>query len=190
MANAAEGPSYSVVSQRGDFEIREYAPYLVAEVLVPGPAESAGYQGFRILAAYIFGRNKGERRIAMTAPVQQAPAQTRIQMTAPVVQVESGDLYSVQFVMPREFTLQTLPEPLDDRIHIRQESGGRFAVIRYSGTWSTRNYQSHLEQLQRDLAAAGLQTTGAPIYARYNAPFVPWFLRRNEIWLKLRPGGP
>jgi len=185
MASAIEEPQYAVVRQYDGFEIREYAPYLVAEVLVPGPAEEAGNQGFRILAGYIFGKNQGERKISMTAPVEQTPAPARIEMTAPVTQASADGGYLVQFTMPREYTLETLPEPLDPQVKLRSVSGGRFAVIRYSGSWSESNYTEHLEKLERGVEAAGLRTTGAPIYSRYNAPFVPWFMRRNEIWLKL-----
>ena len=185
MANAIEEPAYTVVRQYDGFEVREYAPYLVAEVVVPGPAEDAGNQGFRILAGYIFGRNKGERKIAMTAPVAQAPAPARIEMTAPVTQAAADGGYVVQFTMPREYTLGTLPEPLDPQVKLREVPGGRFAVIRYSGTWSEGNYKEHLEKLARGVEAAGMRTTGSPIYSRYDAPYVPWFMRRNEIWLKL-----
>jgi hypothetical protein len=185
MVNAIEEPKYTVVRKYDGFEIREYAPYIVAEVVVPGPAEEAGSQGFRILAGYIFGNNKGERKISMTAPVAQAPAPARIEMTAPVSQAAADGGYVVQFAMPSEYTLETLPEPLDPQVKLKEVSGGRFAVIRYSGTWSGRNYKQHLEKLERGIEAAGLRTTGSPIYSRYNAPFVPWFMRRNEIWLKL-----
>ena len=183
MASAIEEPKFTVIRQYDGFEIREYAPYLVAEVVVPGPAEEAGNQGFRILAGYIFGKNKGERKIAMTAPVAQAPA--KIEMTAPVTQAADNGGYVVQFTMPSKYTLETLPEPLDPQVKLKDVPGGRFAVIRYSGTWSERNYKEHLEKLERGVEAAGLRTTGSPIYSRYNAPFVPWFMRRNEIWLKL-----
>jgi hypothetical protein len=185
MTSAIEEPKYSVVRQYDGFEIREYAPYLVAEVVVPGPSEEAGNQGFRILAGYIFGKNKGERKIAMTAPVAQAPAPAKIEMTAPVTQTAASGGYVVQFAMPSEYTLETLPEPLDPQVKLKEVPAGRFAVIRYSGTWSERNYVEHLEKLERGVEAAGLRTTGSPIYSRYNAPFVPWFMRRNEIWLKL-----
>jgi len=185
MASAIEEPKYTVVRQYDDFEIRAYVPYVVAEVVVPGPAEEAGNRGFRILAGYIFGKNKGERKISMTAPVAQAPAPAKIEMTAPVTQAAANGGYVVQFTMPSEYTLETLPEPLDPQVRLKEFSGGRFAVIRYSGTWSERNYKEHLEKLERGVEAAGLRTTGSPIYSRYNAPFVPWFMRRNEIWLKL-----
>jgi hypothetical protein len=185
MASAIEEPKYTVVRQYDVFEIREYAPYLVAEVVVPGPAEEAGNQGFRILAGYIFGKNRGERKISMTAPVTQAPAPVKIEMTAPVTQAAVSGGFVVQFTMPSEYTLETLPEPLDPQVKLKEIPGARFAVIRYSGTWSERNYTEHLEKLERGVEAAGLRTTGSPIFSRYNAPFVPWFMRRNEIWLKL-----
>ena len=185
MARAIEEPKYTVVRAYEGFEVRQYAPYLVAEVVVPGPAEEAGNQGFRILAAYIFGKNRGDRKISMTAPVSQAPAPATIEMTAPVTQAATSGGYVVQFTMPREYTLDTLPEPLDPQVKLKEVAGGRFAVIRYSGTWSESNYADHLEQLERGVKAAGLRKTGSPIYSRYNAPFVPWFMRRNEIWLKL-----
>ena len=185
MASAIEEPQYSVVREYDGFEVRAYGPYLVAEVVVPGPAEAAGNQGFRILAGYIFGKNRGERKIAMTAPVAQSPAPAKIEMTAPVTQAAVDGGYVVQFTMPSEYTLATLPEPLDPQVKLKEIPGGRFAVIRYSGTWSERNYTEHLEKLERGVEAAGLRTTGSPIYSRYNAPFVPWFMRRNEIWIKL-----
>ena len=185
MASAIEEPRYTVVRQYDGFEVREYAPYLVAEVVVPGPADEAGGQGFRILAGYIFGKNKGERKISMTAPVTQSPAPATIEMTTPVTRAPVTGGYVVQFTMPGEYILETLPEPLDPQVKLREISGGRFAVIRYTGTWSECNYDEHLEKLERGLKAAGLRTTGSPIYSRYNAPYVPWFMRRNEIWLKL-----
>jgi DNA gyrase inhibitor GyrI len=106
-------------------------------------------------------------------------------MTAPVTQAASDGGFVVQFSMPSTYTLETLPEPLDPQVKLKEVPGGRYAVIRYSGTWSARNYNEHREKLERDVEDAGLRTTGSPIYSRYNAPFVPWFMRRNEIWLKL-----
>jgi len=185
MVRAIEEPAYTVVQRHDDFEVREYAPYIVAEVLVPGPAEEAGNKGFRRLAAYIFGDNQGERKIAMTAPVSQTPAPVKIEMTAPVALSEAADGYRVQFTMPATFTMETLPRPLDPQIRLRQMSAARYAVIRYSGFWSQDNYDDHLHKLQQAVAAAGLQTVGAPVYSRYDAPWVPWFMRRNEIWLPL-----
>ncbi|MBT8469959.1 MAG: heme-binding protein [Deltaproteobacteria bacterium] len=181
-AVAYDSPAYSVIETVGDVEIREYEPYLVAETLVDGGHEGAGNQGFRILAKYIFGDNRVSQKIAMTAPVSQAKTEgTKIAMTAPVTQEKQGDRYRVQFMMPSEYSLDELPEPNDPRIALREIPARRFAAIRYSGTWSTRNYQKNLELLLGSLRDAGYAPSGEPIWARYDAPFKPWFLRRNEI---------
>lgn len=187
VAQAIEEPAYTV-ERRYDagFEIRAYAPVRVAEVTVAGPAEDAGNRGFRILAAYIFGENRGKREIAMTAPVTQTPEPVKIAMTAPVTQAAAEGGYTVQFTMPASFTLDTLPEPLAPRIRLRQLPGKRYAVIRYSGFWSDANYRTHRDKLERATAAAGVETLGEPVYARYDPPWVPWFMRRNEIWLQVR----
>ena len=187
MALAIEEPRHTVVQQLDGVEVRQYEPYLVAEVVVPGPADEAGNQGFRLLAGYIFGKNKGERKIEMTAPVAQssAPAPMKIEMTAPVAQAPTEGGYTVQFMMPAQFTLETLPEPLDPRVKLKAVPGGRVAVVRFSGFWSESNYQENLARLQRGIEAAGLRATGSPVYSRYDPPWTPWFMRRNEIWLRL-----
>jgi hypothetical protein len=92
----------------------------------------------------------------------------------------------VQFVLPKGVTLATAPEPIDPRVQLRLVPAGTWAVIRYSGTWSQSNDLEHLAELKTALDAAGIATQGEPVLARYNAPFTPWFLRRNEIWLALR----
>jgi hypothetical protein len=179
---AYDSPRYRVVETLGDIEIREYEPYLVAETVVDGGLESAGNQGFRVLAKYIFGDNQGRRKIAMTAPVSQEKADgMKIAMTAPVTQEKAGDQYTIQFMMPSEYSLEELPAPNDSRITIRKVPARSFAAVRYSGTWSKRNYQKNLGLLVATLRAAGYEPSGEPIWARYDAPFKPWFLRRNEI---------
>ena len=180
---AIEEPAYSVVHSYDGFEVRRYAPYLVAETIVSAPAEEAGNQGFRILAAYIFGQNKGARSIEMTAPVAQSPSS--IAMTAPVAQTSLPGAYAIQFAMPAGWTLATLPQPNDSRVTLRQIPARTVAVIRYSGTWSQSHYREQLATLQQDLARQGLSWHGDPVWARYDAPWKPWFLRRNEIWLAL-----
>jgi len=182
-AMAIEEPAYSVVHSYDGFEVRRYAPYLVAETIVSAPAEEAGNQGFRILAAYIFGQNQGARSIEMTAPVAQSPS--AIAMTAPVAQTAVPGAYAIQFAMPAGWTLATLPQPNDPRVTLRQMPARTVAVIRYSGTWSQSNYREQLAALKQDLAREGLSWHGDPIWARYDPPWKPWFLRRNEIWLAL-----
>jgi hypothetical protein len=187
---AYEQPRYEVTQRFPGFELRDYAPFVVAETEVEASHAEAGNKGFRRLAGYIFGKNKGARRIAMTAPVAEARA-SRIAMTAPVAEVATGDPehFLIQFMMPSDFTIDTLPEPLDERIHFRQVPARRVAAIRYSGTWSERRYRSHLDKLRSALDQEHLEALGEPVWARYDPPFKPWFLRRNEILIEVRPAG-
>lgn len=180
---AIEEPSYTVVKQYDTFEVRTYDPYVVAEVLVPGPEQEAGNQGFRLLAGYIFGGNVSQQKMAMTAPVTQVAQSEKIAMTAPVTQQAEAEGFLVQFKMPSAYTLATLPKPLDERVRLREVASATYAVIRFSGMWTEANYQRHLSALQKGMSDHGLSPVGSPIYARYNAPFTPWFLRRNEIWI-------
>ncbi len=185
---ATEEPAYSVLQKNEVFEVRRYEPYVVAEVVVPGPASEAGNQGFGILAGYIFGKNKGERKLEMTAPVAQTPVvadPVKLDMTAPVAQQATAGGFLLQFVMPRGYTLATLPEPLDARIKLRDVPAQTVGVIRYSGGWSQASYDENLAKLRQALAAANLKTAGEPIFSRYNSPMMPAFWRRNEIWLGL-----
>ena len=182
-SQAIEEPSYDVVQKLDGVEIRQYAPYVVAQVLVSGPADKAGGQAFPILAAYIFGKNKGATKFDMTAPVTQAAAPVKLEMTAPVTQAAATGGYLVQFVLPKGVTLASAPEPIDPQVQLREVPGSRLAVIRYSGLWSQSNYDEHLGKLQAALRAAQVAWTGEPTLSRYDAPFTPWFMRRNEIWL-------
>jgi hypothetical protein len=184
-SHATEEPDYTVIQKLEDIEVRAYAAYTVAEVVVAGTSDEAGGLAFPILAGYIFGKNKGERKFAMTAPVTQAAEPVKLEMTAPVTQTAAPGGFRVQFVLPKGVTLASAPEPLDARVMLRDIAPSRVAVIRYSGLWSDSNYQKHLTTLQSALRTAGLTWVGEPVYSRYNAPFTPWFMRRNEIWLHL-----
>ena len=185
LSHSIEEPDYEVIKTFDQVELRLYKPYVVAEVVLDATADDAGNQAFPILAGYIFGKNKGEKKFAMTAPVTQTAAPMRMDMTAPVTQAAVTGGMRVQFVLPKGVTLATAPEPIDPRVQLREVPAGSWAVIRYSGTWSQANYQEHLAELKASLAAAGVATQGEPVLARYNAPITPWFLRRNEIWLAL-----
>ena len=187
-AHAIEQPKFTVLQTTDVFEIRKYEPYVVAEVVVAGPATDAGNNAFPILAGYIFGKNKGERKFDMTAPVTQTAvsAPVKLEMTAPVTQTPAAEGFLVQFVMPAAYTLATLPEPLDARVKLRAIPEQTLAVIKYSGTWSQSNYDEHLGLLKKALTQANIAIQGEPVYSRYNAPFTPWFMRTNEIWFKVR----
>lgn len=184
---AIEEPDYEVVSTIAGtaVELRRYAPYVVAQVRVDGPAERADSEGFRLLAGYLFGKNRGERRLEMTAPVTRAADPVKLEMTAPVTRSADAAGFVVQFVLPQGVTLATAPEPLDPRVQLREVPAALVAAIRYSGTWSQANYEAHLETLQSALRTAAMRASGEPTLARYNGPMTPWFLRRNEIWLRI-----
>jgi len=194
-AVANEQPLYDVVQRYEGFELRRYAPYNVAEAQVTGDFEAVGTEAFRILAGYIFGNNEGSKKIAMTAPVNQAPATgagERIAMTAPVSQSAQADApgtYTFTFMMPSSYTLETLPRPTDPRIRLRRIDGRLMAARTYSGTWSVARYREHEAALLQALQAAGLHPVGLPVFARYNSPFTLWFLRRNEVLVEVGPKG-
>lgn len=183
LARAIEEPAYTVVSTHDDFEVRAYAAYVVAEVLVPGGRDAADRDGFRLLFRYISGANRGTQKLAMTAPVTTTAVE--IPMTAPVSRIADEGGHRVQFVLPAGYTLASAPEPTDPRVKLREVPAMQLAAIRYSGSWSARNEQRHLEIVRAAVAAAGLTVVGPPVLSRYNAPYVPSFFRRNEIWLPL-----
>jgi hypothetical protein len=178
---AIEKPSYRVLSTEGQFELRQYESYIVAETFVDGEFEAVGSEGFRRLADYIGGNNRKKESISMTAPVSQKPASEKIAMTAPVSQAQEDGRWRITFMMPAAYTMETLPIPDDDRIALRREKEKTVAVIRYSGTWSKTRYESHATQLMDWISTKGWQIVGAPVWARYNPPFMPWFMRKNEI---------
>ena len=117
----------------------------------------------------------------MTAPVSQSSAGEKIRMTAPVGQQNIEGKWAVSFMMPAAYTMETLPEPVDPEITLRQVPARRMAVVRYSGFWSEKAYLRFMSKLELWISANGLTTVGEPIWARYNPPFTLWFLRRNEI---------
>ena len=133
-SQAIEEPVYEVIRKFGNVEVRQYAPYVVAEVVLDASAEDAGSKAFPILAGYIFGKNKGEEKFAMTAPVTQSAVPIRMDMTAPVTQSAVAGGMRVQFVLPKGVTLAAAPEPVDPRVQLRLVPAATWAVIRYSGT--------------------------------------------------------
>ena len=183
---AIEEPRFTLLREDGAIQIREYAPVVVAETEVQGDFERVSNEGFRRLAGYIFGGNRSRSTIAMTAPVSQSQSQ-KIAMTAPVGQVPGpGGGWLIRFTMPAEHRLDSLPVPDDDRVHLREIPAQRVAALRFSGSWSRRRFEAQRARLEQWLAEAGLEPAGEPTFARYNPPWVPWFLRRNEVLLPLK----
>jgi hypothetical protein len=182
---AVSEPKYSVERKTSEYEVRVYAPTIVAQTLVESAFDEAGNKAFRILADYIFGNNRAKTKIAMTAPVSQQAVSEKIAMTAPVSQTKKGSGFLVQFTMPEEYTMATLPEPVDARVQLVEVPSRKVAVYRYSGSWSEDRYKDKLKEFEKALARDNLKTIGEPVFARFNSPFQLWFLRRNEIWLEI-----
>ncbi|GAM10420.1 heme-binding-like protein At3g10130, chloroplastic [Geobacter sp. OR-1] len=180
-AMAIEEAPYKVAQENGIFEVRDYEPHILAETLVDGSLEDAGSKAFRRLFNYISGANHSRSSIEMTAPVSQEPKGEKITMTAPVSQQASAGKWAVSFMMPASYTLATLPVPDDSSITLRQVPARRMAAVRYSGTWSEKNYLENKERLENWIRENGFVIRGEPVWARYNPPFTLWFLRRNEI---------
>lgn len=208
--NNVETLGYEVVEKEGDFQIRRYDPYIEAYTEVDAGFQESGNVAFGRLFDYISGKNRSQEKIAMTAPVnqQQEGGKTgekipmtapviqkqgedaggeKIAMTAPVNQTQSEGVYEVSFVMPTKFTMENIPVPEDERVKLRKVDGGLFAAVRYSGSWGQDKYTEMLEKLREFVDQQGYRVTGEDIFARYNAPFTPGFMRRNEVLLPIEP---
>ena len=184
--SAIEEPDYQIIDREFDFEIRHYKEYLVAEVTLNGDFSSSGGQAFRILAGYIFGDNTAKQKMNMTSPVEsQSSLSEEMAMTAPVISLAEDEKYIYRFVMEKKYTLDSLPIPNDSRIKLKKINPRFMAVKKYSGTWSEENYNESKKELLDYLSKKNISVIGLPVFARYNAPFVPWFLRRNEVMIEI-----
>ena len=178
---AIEEAKYDVFKKDNSFEIRDYKPHVLAEIIVEGNIEEAGNKAFNRLFRYISGENHSSDEIEMTAPVSQEPRGEKIKMTAPVSLQPAEGRWAVSFMMPASYTLETLPIPNDPEINLRRVPARRMAAVRYSGFWSGKKYLRYKKMLEAWIQKEGLTVAGDPIWARYNSPFTLWFLRRNEI---------
>jgi len=178
---ATEEAPYKVLKNDNIFELREYEPHILAETIVDSDLEGAGNMAFRRLFKYISGDNRTRDKISMTAPVSQESNGEKISMTAPVSQEKVQGKWAVSFMMPASYTMETLPVPDDPTIKLRQVPARRIAAVRYSGFWSEEKYLLHKEKLETWMRENKFAAAGEPVWARYNPPFTPWFMRRNEI---------
>ena len=179
-----EQAKYDVFGTHEAIEIRDYAPMIVAEVSVSGDRKKAIGDGFRMIADYIFGNNISSQKVAMTAPVIQQPSE-KIAMTAPVPQQGGEGLWAVQFVMPSDYTMQTLPKPNNPNVILKEIAKKRFAVIRFSGLARANSLAAHTKELEAFILENNLQTVSEPTYAFFNPPWTLPFLRRNEVMIEI-----
>jgi len=191
-----EEPKYDVIARHGEMEVRAYVPRLLAETVVEGNFERAPSEGFRRIAGFIFGNNKPGKEVAMTAPVEVIPANekadekaekaAKIAMTAPVTQEPSGaGKWTITFTMPSSYTMDSIPRPVDGRVTLRQLPAMKYAALRFGGFNTRANVDAAIARLRDAAAGQGLKLRGEPVYARYNPPWTPWFLRRNEILIEI-----
>ena len=180
-----EQAKYDVVETHGSIEIRDYAPMIAAEVSVPGDRDKAISDGFRMIADYIFGNNISSQKVAMTAPVIQQPSE-KIAMTAPVTQQSDEGDWVVRFVMPSEFTMQTLPKPNNPDVSLKEIAEKRFAVIRFSGLAKSKRLEKQTRELEAFIQSQNLQVVAKPTYAFFNPPWTLPFLRRNEVMIEIQ----
>ena len=176
-----EEPHYEVVDHiRQNIDVRSYGPRIAAETTVDARLDNASNEAFKILAGYIFGANKGNRKIEMTSPVEINPAGQKIAMTAPVEMNASDEALVMRFLMPSHFALTDLPEPNDDRVKLIALPMTTVAVIKFSGLSDKKNEQQILE-LKEILSKTKWKVTGLPTGSYYNPPWTVPFLRRNEV---------
>lgn len=172
---AIEKPTYETVEKDGDIELRRYEPYVVAETFVSGEYDRASDEAFMRLFRYISGKNRNQ--VDAKAP--------KISMTAPVTMAQVGDAWRMAFVVPGKYTLETAPRPADPKVELRAEPAGLVAALTYGGRSTRERYLERQQELEQWLAERGLEAAAEPMFAGYDAPYVPWFLRRNEVLIPL-----
>ena len=182
-----EKPAYSVVYESDGIEYRQYDAYLVSETMVENASNyrAAGNEGFRRLFRYISGGNANQTKVSMTVPVAQTESSEKIAMTAPVQQTEAAEGWTVAFMLPSEYTLDTAPQPTDSRVKIRAVPGKLTAVLRYSGRWTESNYDKKRIMLLETLRQESITPIGEFQSAQYAPPATPGFLRRNEVLVEI-----
>jgi len=172
--SSAETIPYSIKGTTGEIEFRQYPSLVLATA-----DNSQNDAGFNLLFAYISGSNKPREKIPMTAPVITSQ---KIPMTAPVV----SDAASMSFVMPAGSTRENVPDPLDSRVRIVTQPERDIAVIRFSGYAPPEDVDAATSRLQDGLKNGGIDTAGQPFLMRYDSPWTPGFMRRNEVAIEIR----
>ena len=195
-AMAIEEPAFKVTLKADAFEVRQYAPTLIAETWVEGDMDEASNKGFRRIADYIFGNNRAAQsgssaKIAMTAPVTVEPQSEKIAMTAPVTMsaatkdMREAKLWRVHFVMPSQYTLSSIPQPNNPDVKLKEVPGKLMAVHSYTGFNTLAKVQSKTDELLSWLQQKDFKAIGATQLSRYDPPWTLPMFRRNEIMVEV-----
>ena len=182
-------PDFIVLQTNKNFQLRQYEPYIVAEVTVSGERSKAASEGFRLIANYIFGANKSKIKAEITTntPILQQSTSEKIAMTAPVIQqLSSEGIWTIQFVMPKQYTMSTLPTPNNNAVQIKLVPAKKWAAIKFSGLTSDKVIAKQLATLKQFIKDNKLQEIGTPRFAYYNAPWTLPPIRRNEVMVEVR----
>lgn len=175
-------PQYIVITKSSDFEIRQYKSVLIAETLIRSTKSNETNSAFSILAGYIFGKNQGNPRGMIVGKITDS---VKIPMTAPVNLEKTTSGAFLQFFLPPEFTENEIPKPDDVRVNIRRIPERVLGVKQYSGIWSENRFECKAKELIEALKSENYFIKSNPIFARYDPPWKPWFLRRNEVWIEV-----
>ena len=197
-AMAIEEPKYEVVTADAQFEVRHYAPILIAETIVEGDMDAASSKGFRLIADYIFGNNLSsdtdkKSKIAMTAPVTVEPQSSKIAMTAPVTvepqaaesSMKTAKTWRINFVMPSQYTLATIPKPKNNAVILREVPSKYFIVHKYSGFNTASRVQAKTDEAVEWATKRSYKIIGTPQLSRYDPPWTLPMFRRNEIMIEI-----
>jgi len=185
-SSKVEQAEYSVIKKYKDYEIRNYPSHIVAQTTVDGSYEKAMSTGFRIIAGYIFGGNTKRESISMTAPVkEEKPTTERISMTAPVTLDVGGTSRVISFVMPKKYSLETLPKPNDSRVQLVNIPTKKMAVLRFSWFRNSNRIDKMKKKLLSALYRDKIEMIGKSSYAGYNAPWTPPWMTRNEVMIEI-----
>jgi len=182
-----EGPLYSVVKKDGNFEVRDYQGYIMAQVKVSSDYDRALYSGFMKLFDYISGQNTNRSRIKMTTPVteEQVSTSEKIPMTAPVTTERSSNAYVVSFIMPSKYNMETLPEPKDKSITFRRVPAHRAAVVKFSGRMNEEMAGKKIEELKQWMNKNNMEPKSNFVMAQFDPPWIPGFMRHNEVMVEI-----
>jgi hypothetical protein len=186
---ATEEAEFTLIHKENNFEIREYSPRIIAQVSVSGNFNDSSSAGFKSLADYIFGNNvinDKSQKIAMTAPVVVEPTSEKITMTAPVLAEGKNSEWLISFVMPKEYSMESLPKPNNSAVVLIERPRERYAVVVFSGLVRESSYNEKATLLNEFVKIQGLSSVGSLLIARYNPPWTLPFFRRNELMVKVR----